>query len=144
MTTMTQVSVFIENKVGALAGACRALADAHVSLVALSIAAAQDFGIARFITDDPARAQEALRKAKFVAQATPVVGIAVPDVPGGMAKVVTTLSERGCGVAYSYAFSGKDGKAVLVFKFDDLEKAVGVIEDAGFEAIGWTGGARAE
>ena len=136
MKTMTQVSVFLENKIGTLASACKALADANVSLVALSIAGAQDFGIARFITDDPAKAQEALRKAKFVAQATPVVALAVPDVPGGMAQVVTTLSERGCGIEYSYAFAGKDGNAVLVFKFDDLEKALEVIAAAGYETIG--------
>ena len=136
MTTLTQLSVFLENKVGALAGACEALAAADVSLVALSIAASSDFGIARLITDDPAKAQEALRTAKFVVQATPVVAIAVPDVPGGMAKVVTTLSSKGCGIEYSYAYAGKDKKAVLVFKFDDLEKALNVIGEAGFETIG--------
>lgn len=136
MNTMTQISVFLENKVGTLASACKALAEADISLVALSIGGAQDFGIARFITDNPMKAQEALRKARFVAQATPVVGIAVPDVPGGMAQVVTTLSERGCGIEYSYAFSGAGGHAVLVFKFDNLEKALEVIATAGYQTIG--------
>ncbi|MGN0855154.1 MAG: ACT domain-containing protein [Kiritimatiellia bacterium] len=135
MNTMTQISVFLENKVGTLASACKVLAEANISLVALSIAGVQDFGIARFVTDDPAKAQEALRKARFVAQATPVVGIAVPDAPGGMAQVVTTLSERGCGIEYSYAFSGSDGNAILVFKFDDLEKALEVIASAGYRTI---------
>lgn len=136
MKTLTQLSVFLENKVGALSGACKALADANVSLVALSIAASSDFGIARLVTDDPAKAQDALRTAKFVVKTTPVVAIAVPDVPGGMAQVVSVLSERGCGIEYSYAFAGQNGKAVLVFKFENLDKALEVVAEAGFETIG--------
>ena len=47
-----QVSVFIENRKGALADPLRALSEAGIGLRALSIADTSDFGILRIITDD--------------------------------------------------------------------------------------------
>ena len=51
-----QVSVFIENRKGALADPLRALSEAGIGLRALSIADTSDFGILRIITDDNTKA----------------------------------------------------------------------------------------
>ena len=51
--SVKQISVFIENKKGALASATRYLADNGINIRALSIADTQDFGILRIICDDP-------------------------------------------------------------------------------------------
>ncbi len=131
--TITQVSVFLENKVGQLAEVCRVLAESGVSLVTLSLAETQDFGIARLIVDDHVKADEALRRAKFLVKSTNVVAVTVPDRPGGMAQVVSTLSEKGCDIEYSYAFAFDNGnKAVLVFRFKDDAKAAQVLANAGY------------
>ena len=136
MKTLTQLSVFLENKVGQLAQACQVLADAGVSLAALSIAETPDFGIARLVVDDSAKATDALRLAKFIVKATPVVAVVVPDRPGGMAQVVATLSEKGCDIEYSYAFAAQaNDMAVLVFRFKDIETAASVLADAGLATI---------
>ena len=136
MKTLTQLSVFLENKVGQLSQACQVLADAGVSLAALSIAETPDFGIARLVVDDSAKATDALRLAKFIVKATPVVAVVVPDRPGGMAQVVATLSEKGCDIEYSYAFAAQaNDMAVLVFRFKDIEKAAAVLADAGLATI---------
>ena len=136
MKTLTQLSVFLENKVGQLSQACQVLADAGVSLAALSIAETPDFGIARLVVDDSAKATDALRRAKFIVKATPVVAVVVPDRPGGMAQVVATLSEKGCDIEYSYAFAAQaNDMAVLVFRFKDIETAASVLADAGLATI---------
>ncbi len=131
--TITQVSVFLENKVGQLAEVCRVLAENDISLVTLSLAETQDFGIARLIVDDHVKAEETLRRAKFLVKSTNVVAVTVPDRPGGMAQVVSTLSEKSCDIEYSYAFAFDNGnKAVLVFRFKDDERAAKVLAEAGF------------
>ena len=129
--TMNQLSVFMENKAGQLAQVCKALAANDLQLVALSIAETQDFGIARLIVDDGAKAESVLKTAGFLVRTTKVVGVTVPDVPGGMSQVVTTLSDKGCDIEYSYAFA-KDDKAVLVFRFKDEAKAEAALAAAGF------------
>ena len=136
MKTLTQLSVFLENKVGQLSQVCKVLADAGVSLAALSIAETPDFGIARLVVDDSAKATDALRTAKFIVKATPVVAVVVPNRPGGMAQVVATLSAKGCDIEYSYAFAAQaNDMAVLVFRFKDAEKAAAVLADAAFATI---------
>ena len=134
--TINQISIFLENKVGQLAQVCKVLADNGVSLVTLSLAETADFGIARLVVDDTAKAEETLRRNKFIVKTTPVVAVAVPDRPGGMAEVVSTLSAKGCDIEYSYAFALRHGeKAVLVFRFKDAEKADAVIAEAGFATL---------
>ena len=134
--TINQISVFLENKVGQLAQVCKTLADSGVSLVTLSLAETADFGIARLIVDDTAKAEDALRRNKYIVKTTPVVAVAVPDRPGGMAEVVSTLSARGCDIEYSYAFALRHGeKAVLVFRFKNAELADAVIAEAGFATL---------
>lgn len=134
--SITQISIFLENKVGQLAQVCKVLADNGVSLVTLSLAETADFGIARLVVDDTAKAEDVLRRNKYIVKATPVVAVAVPDRPGGMAEVVSTLSAKGCDIEYSYAFALRHGeKAVLVFRFKNNEQATAVIAEAGFATL---------
>ena len=134
--TINQISVFLENKVGQLAQVCKVLADNGVSLVTLSLAETQDFGIARLIVDNHEKAETVLRTNKFLVKTTPVIAVTVPDRPGGMAQVVSTLSEKGCDIEYSYAFaSSNNEQAVLVFRFKDIETAASVLADAGLATI---------
>ena len=134
--TINQISVFLENKVGQLAQVCKVLADNGVSLVTLSLAETQDFGIARLIVDNHEKAETVLRTNKFLVKTTPVIAVTVPDRPGGMAQVVSTLSEKGCDIEYSYAFaSSNNEQAVLVFRFKNEDQAKAVLTEAGFTTI---------
>ena len=134
--TINQISVFLENKVGQLAQVCKVLADNGVSLVTLSLAETQDFGIARLIVDNHEKAETVLRTNKFLVKTTPVIAVTVPDRPGGMAQVVSTLSEKGCDIEYSYAFaSSNNEQAVLVFRFKNEDQSKAVLAEAGFTTI---------
>lgn len=49
----------------------------------------------------------------------------VPDRPGGLAGILATLQVKSINVEYMYAFVQKsEGNAVLIFRFDDIEKAI--------------------
>ena len=60
-----QLSVFVDNKQGALADITDLLAKASIDLRAMSIADTTDFGILRLIVDKPKEAVEALRQIVF-------------------------------------------------------------------------------
>ena len=133
---LKQISVFLENRPGQLARACKALADRHVSLIALSLAETQEFGIARLIVDDGVRAAEVLRAERFLVTTTSVTAVVVPDRPGGMSEVAMLLSENGCDIEYSYAFAFRHAsQAVLVFRFKDDDDAQRVLAEAGFSTL---------
>lgn len=131
-----QISIYIENKPGHLSAICRALSDAGINITTLSLADTSDFGIVRLIVDDNDRARVVLAAKGFPVSIREVVAVCVPDRPGGMAEVMSTLDAAGVNVEYSYAFAFHRGeKAVLVFRFDDAEKAQGALVAAGYTIL---------
>lgn len=122
---VTQISVFLENRPGRLGHLLRVLSAAQVNLAALSVADSADFGIARVIVDNVEAAVAAIREAGMTAATTPVLRVEIPDIPGGLVDaVIEPLSQAGVNIQYTYAYSERAaGKAVVVLKVDDLEKA---------------------
>jgi len=120
MPGITQLSVFLENKLGRLAEVTRILAEANINLGALSIADTSDFGILRLICDQPDEATTALRQAGFSVGETEVLAVQVPHRPGGLAKVIATLQPLNINIEYLYAFAGRTGEnAVVVMRLED-------------------------
>ena len=60
--TITQISIFIENRKNALSELTNVLATHNISIRTMSLADTSDFGIARIIVDDPVPVQAALER----------------------------------------------------------------------------------
>jgi len=132
-----QISIFLENKPGQLSTICRDLADAGINIATLSLADTSDFGIVRMIVDDHDKAKDVLTEKSHVVNVREVIGVCVPDCPGGMAEVMQVLDGAGANIEYSYAFSFHKGeKAVLVFRFSDNDKAEAALRKAGYTTLG--------
>jgi hypothetical protein len=131
-----QISIFLENKSGRLAEVTDILARNGINIRALSLADTADFGIFRLIVNDPARAAALLKDSGFTLGKNEVVAVVVPDRPGGLAGILGTLRGKGINVEYMYAFVQKsEGNAVLIFRFDDADKAIAVLQDAGVRVL---------
>jgi hypothetical protein len=131
-----QISVFLENKAGRLAEVTRILAETGVNIRALSLADTSDFGILRLIVNDNNKAKEALKKHGFTVGKTDVVAVEVEDRPGGLHKILDSLFQANVNVEYMYAFVQQSGSnAVIIFRFDNLEEAVKVLQANGVTVI---------
>lgn len=84
--TVKQLSVFLENKPGALSTPCRLLADAGVNIQTFALADTQQFGILRLVVHEWERAKQVLEQNGFVVKVTEMVALEVPDRPGGLVK----------------------------------------------------------
>jgi hypothetical protein len=125
-----QISVFMENKPGQLVAPCRALAEAGISILTLSLADTEQFGILRLVVRDADAAQAVLEKAGCVVKVTEVIALQVPDRAGGLAELLDTVEKADVNIEYMYAFTDKlDDKGVLVFRFDDPDRALEVLGD---------------
>lgn len=131
-----QISIFLENKSGRLAEVTELLARNAINIRALSLADTADFGIFRLIVSDPDRATALLKDNGFTIGRNEVVAVVVPDRPGGLAGILGTLQGKGINVEYMYAFVQKsEGNAVLIFRFDETDKAIAVLRDAGVRVL---------
>jgi len=124
-----QLSVFLENKSGRLAAVTRELARHDINIRALSIADTSDFGILRLIVNDPEKAYRVLKNAGFTVSLTQVLGVEMPDRPGGLSRVLDILEEEGINIEYLYAFIGRGGEeALVIFRVEDLDRAIEVLQ----------------
>lgn len=125
-----QISVFVENATGRLSTLTKALGEAGIDIIAISIADTVDFGILRCIVTDPDKAVDVLKKNGFTASITKVLAVEVDDAPGGLAKVLECLSEKRIGVDYVYSFiRARSDHALVLFKVDDTDKAIETLQE---------------
>lgn len=133
---LKQLSVFLENKPGRLRELCALLAENGINIITLSLADTEQFGILRLIIKDYDTAKALLEEKGFVAKLTDVVAVEVKDEPGGLSQILSIEEQSGISVEYMYAFTIKSGEnAVLLFRFDDMDKAVAALQDAGLNIL---------
>ena len=130
-----QISLFMENSTGRLAGATDLLAEAKINLRAISIADTTEFGILRLIADQPEKAVKLLKEAGFAARETDVIAVEIADEPGSLARIMALFRDEGVGIEYLYAsLEHRAGKAVIVMKVDNSFAALALLEKHGFSA----------
>ena len=134
--TINQLSIFVENKAGTVEKITRSIADAGVSIRALSVADTQEFGILRLIVDKPESAALALKEAGLTVSITNVIAVGIDDVPGAFSVPMRILADAGIGVEYMYAFNGATPHhAYVVLRVDDNERVAELLLKEGIKCI---------
>lgn len=133
---INQLTVFVENKQGALVQITEALAAANVDMRALSIADTQEFGILRLIVNNNEAATKALTDLGYIIKNIDVVGVKIGDAPGKLSKALDVLDKAGINMEYLYAFLTRTEKhAYVVVRVADNAVAEAALTDAGFHII---------
>ena len=133
---LQQVTVFVQNRKGALVDITATLADAGVNLRALSIADSQEFGILRLIVNDTETAVSALKEKGYLINTIEVVGVKIGDAPGKLSKALEVLDKAHINMEYLYAFMARTERhAYVVLRPTDNEAAEAALEAGGFHLI---------
>ncbi|MDD5728556.1 MAG: ACT domain-containing protein [Victivallales bacterium] len=131
-----QLSLFIENKSGTINKVCQVLKKHNINIYTLSLADTEQFGIMRLLVRDWEYARKVLAEAGFIANVTEVLALAVADEPGGLADLLEIMARHDLNVEYMYAFtSGRDGKAIMIFRFEHPEAALAILAEENIKAI---------
>ena len=123
--TVEQLTVFVENRPGRSWVITNILAENNINLVSFNIADTSEFGLIRFIADDPERAKAVLKENKIVARSTEILVVELSHEVGGLAKVLNIFKENNINIAYLYAFVGnKPDKAVVGIKVENTAESI--------------------
>lgn len=135
--SIKQISVFVENRPGAMKTMTDVLARNGIDMRALSLAETSDFGIVRIIVDNVYQAATTLKDAGFIHSITPVLGVAIPDEPGGLTQVLDVLSQAQVNVEYMYAFlGGKTAEhAYMIFRVENEAAAAAALKAKGIPTV---------
>ncbi len=135
--TLHQLSLFLENRPGQLRRPCDALGRAGIDIVAMSLADTARFGILRLVVSDWERGKAVLEAEGCVVNVVQVVPIEVDDRAGGLASALGAVDAAGLGVEYMYAFAAgsRPGKATIVFRFEDPDRAIAALRERGVTVL---------
>ncbi len=130
-----QVSVFLENHLGALRELTALLAANGIDIRELSVADTQNFGIIRMIlrSGDMDHAMSVLKENGYTARVNHVICAEIDDKAGGLCSLLTVLENEKISVEYMYSFRRTSAEKVLmVLRLSEQEKGVQLLADAGF------------
>lgn len=128
MYKITQLSIFLENKMGKLYHVLDLLAQNDINIRALFLADTTEFGILRLVVQDPIKAKEILESNDYIVKNTPIIGSELDDTPGGLSSILKILKDEGIDLEYLYAFTHeKSEKAILLLQSKDLDELVSIL-----------------
>ena len=87
------------------------------------------------ITDNNAKALEALKEGGFLSSEVELVGLEVPDKAGALSDLLIVLGDNNINVEYMYSYAGVDGHAKIAFKTAVPDKAIEVLKRVGANII---------
>ena len=131
-----QLTVFVENKQGAVVSITETLSAHNINIRALSIAETQDFGILRLIVNDEETAEKILKDEGYLIKITDVVGVKIGDAPGKLSSALKVLDENKINIEYLYAFMARTEKhAYVVIRVENNDAAENALRDTGFKIV---------
>lgn len=134
--SIRQLTVFMENRQGALSEVAGTLASRGINLRALSMADTKEFGVLRLIVNDAAAGLNVLRDNGYIVNVTPVTGVKISDEPGRLAAALSLLDEKKINIEYLYTLLERTEKhAYVVMRVADNDGAQTVLTGAGFELV---------
>jgi hypothetical protein len=130
---LKQISVFLDNKPGALSEVIEHIDKFQIKIFALSIADAGEFGLIRMITEDPERAEKNLEDADFILakskKNTEVIVILITE-NGKVSEIAKMLGDEDLNIEYAYSSAVLiDGKLAVVLRVNDLNKAEKILKE---------------
>ena len=125
---INQITIFLENKAGALLDVTKLLSENKVDLRAINIAETADYGLLRLITADNKQAEKVLKKENLIFTETPVLAVAIDDKTGALTDLLAIFAKNDINVHYMYSiFGSQDGKAYMIMQISDIEKATSIL-----------------
>ena len=119
---LNQISLFAENKKGALRCITSVLAQAHINIYTMLANDSAEFGIIRLIVTDPELAVQELKKDGYQCHMDRVVAVEMGDTPGCLDKILDHLCQANVAIDYLYiSYNRQTATPVAIFKTREME-----------------------
>lgn len=134
--SITQYSVFLENRVGQLLEIIRLFQGSKVRIVGLTISDSADCSILRLILSHPEQGREILSLNKNAFAYNELIVVELPAGPSSLVDVCATLLQAEINIYYSYPLIvHPNGRAAMALHVDNIEQATSTLHTRGFEIL---------
>lgn len=123
----SQLTVFIENRPGALAQMTGVLAEEEINIESIMVEGEHDFGFARIRAHPIREAERILQDAGFQVRKGDVLTLALPNKPGALHHTLEKLAEAEVNIENLYGTADGGEEPELVILVDDVQRARDVL-----------------
>jgi hypothetical protein len=128
MKTATELSLFLENKPGALSAILGDFKKQHINLEAITVVDHTDHALVRMIVSDKKRALEALEGAGLLVIEATLLRIEASNRPGALGEICARLARAKINIQYLYGSVGISTRACLFLRVSDVARAKKALE----------------
>jgi hypothetical protein len=131
-----QISIFAENKKGAMMHMTDALIDAGINMYSLITNDSAEFGIVRILVDDPEGAGKALEKAGYLCHIDKVIAMEISDEPGSLNRVLKDIHYGNINLDYLYVTnSSRVETALSVLHAAEIDQVEQFLKARGYKVL---------
>lgn len=133
---LKQISIFTENRKGALQKITGILAEADINILGSVTNDSAEYGIVRMIVSDPERALTLFEKNGYMCRMTDVLGVEVQDEVGNLNHLLVQMKESNISVDYVYlSFNRQSGKPIMVLHVEEVYEVEACLRSKGFVTL---------
>jgi hypothetical protein len=134
--SVTQFSVFLENRVGQLHEVFRAFHGSKVKIVGLTISDSADCSILRLLLSHPEQGREILSLHKLAFAENELLVAELPAGPASLVDLCTSLLRAEINIHYAYPLIvHPHSRPALAMHIDNMEQASVTLHAMGFEIL---------
>lgn len=129
--SVQQISVFLQSEPGHLKRILDSFVEYNVSVRGYSCSDTGDYGIVRFVVDDPDKAMTVLKNQGAAASLTEILCLKLNDKPGELARVFGVISKLDMNIKYSYSLIS----TYIALAVDDVARAEAALINQPIELV---------
>ena len=134
--TVRQQSVFVENRVGQLLQLTKLFDRSDIRILAISVVYSVDCAICRMILDDPDKAHDVLRDARFQVSETELIVVSLPHGKRALLHTWAALLGGEISIHYTYPLLVRpQGCSAIAVLPDNIEQAIVVLRERDFMVL---------
>ena len=128
-----QLSIFIQNEIGSVAGVTGILKKNNINLRAIASFDTPQFAILRMVVDQPELAKNLLIDSGYAVTMSEAIAVELEDRPGVLHDLLQVIADAGFGVNYIYSIVFRNGEVpLIILNTDNLEKSKDVLLEKGY------------
>jgi hypothetical protein len=129
-----QLAVFLENKPGALASVCDALAGAKINIYGLTVSDTTDHAVVRMVVSNTDLAMTLFESYGTLVVESDVLMIQNDNKSGSLSRIAHALSDKKINIDYGYLASMPSAKkGLLILRVTDPKRALTVLKQLAAE-----------
>lgn len=124
MRIVKQLSLFLENKPGALAAVTKVFAKQKINIYALSVSDAVDHSVVRMVVSDANKAIHLLGEHGVMVVERNVIMVEGRSEPGELAEIARKLARAKVNIEYAYTATPPGASnGIMILRVNEMKKA---------------------